>query len=541
MLLLCGAFAVTFLSGCTTFKEWSQEKNKHATNEVRIAATPKAEPHKTITNFSDSLRCMDSLFVGYGIKDLTIGAQDIPDATEVVLAGTKDMLISSLSTMSIKSRAVKFVALGQDLEDVTRFHSLHNAKDFTSPDFFLRGAITQVDRGVLENQVSAGVAIKDYGISASADRISSIVALDMNMGLVSNLQIIPGINSSNSIAVIRKGKGADLSGRIKSVGAVFQVDFTESEGLHHAVRTLVELGAIEIMGKLTQVPYWECLDIETSNTYVQTQIEDWYRSLSREELLKFVQAKLIALNLYDGEVNGYESDELKSVIALYKSKQGLIADSKLNYMLYYKLISEPTPIHTEHESLLTKVIEEQQDTVMAPGQQPKTIKKEVQQPLALESTRLTPLELLLTSSRGDKPIYKKGEDAHIHATVSIDSHLYCYYQPSNGQIIKIFPNRFATESRVTAGNTIYVPSNERFSIKMEQTRSKEQVLCIASYEELEKKMPTELKSKSLQPVSLERLSKIYRRKVSSLNDIFGIYKTSAKVVPTKQQITLRVQ
>lgn len=542
ILLLCGVLVVTLLSGCASFQQWAQEKNKHATNEIRIAATPKAEPHKTITNFSDSLRCMDSLFVGYGIKDLTIGAQDIPDATEVVLAGTKDMLISSLSTMSIKSRAVKFVALGLDLEDVTRFHALHTAKNFKSPDFFLRGAITQVDRGVLENQVSAGVAIKDYGISASADRISSIVALDMNMGLVSNLQILPGINSSNSIAVIRKGKGADLSGKIKSVGAVFQVDFTESEGLHHAVRTLVELGAIEIMGKLTQVPYWECLDIETTSTYVQTQIEDWYKSLSREELIKFVQAKLIALNLYDGEVDGQENEKLKSVIALYKAKQGLIADSKLNYMLYYNLISDTTPIRSEHEPLLTKVItEERQSYGMPPRPQTTTIEKEIPQPLGLEPTRLTPLELSLSSSRGNKPVYKAGEDARIHATVSVDGYLYCYYEPTPGQIIKIYPNRFVPESRVSARDTIYVPSDERFSIKVEQTDSTEQVLCMASYEDLENKMPSELKSKSLQPVSLERLTKIYGRKVNNLADIFGIYKASAKVVPIKQQITLRVQ
>jgi len=541
LLCFCCVFLSVVLSGCSSFQKWSQEKNQHATNEVRIAATPKAEPHKTITNFTDSLRCMDSLFVTYGIRDLIIGAQDIPDATEVVIAGSKDMLISSLSVMSIKSRAVKFVALGQDLEDITRFHSLHSAKDFTSPDFFLRGAITQVDRGVLENQVSAGIAIKDYGISASADRISSIIALDLNMGLVSNLQILPGINSSNSIAVVRKGKGADLSGKIKSVGAVFQVDFTESEGLHHALRTLVELGSIEIMGKLTQVPYWECLDIETSNTYVQTQIEDWYKSLSKEDLVKFIQAKLIALDLYEGDIDGQESESLKSVIAFYKARQGLIADSKLNYTLYYKLISEPTPIHKEHEPLLTKVVEEKYGTAVGPTQEQKTIKKEVPQPLALESTRLTPLELSLSSNRGEKPIYKVGEDALIQASVSVDSYLYCYYQPNPEQIIKIYPNRFIRKSRILAGDTINVPADERFSIKMEQTGNREQILCMASYEDLEQKMPAELKSKSLQPVSQERLAKIYRRKVSSLTDIYGIYKSSAKVVPIKQQLTLRVQ
>lgn len=531
-----------FLTGCVTLEEKQRIKDAYTTNELRIAATPKAEPHKTITNFSASLRCMDSLFSRYGIKGLVIGAQDIPDATEVVTAGTKDMLISALSTMSIRSKAINFVALGQDLEDVTRFHTLHKAKTFKSPDFFLRGAVTQADIGVLENQVSGGLGLRVFSLSASKDRIASIIALDMNMGLVANLQILPGINSSNSIAVVRKGKGADLSGTIKNLGAVFQVNFTKSEGLHHAVRSLIELGSIEIMGKLTQVPYWECLDIETTNTFVQTQIEDWYKSLSREEFIKFVQAKLAALNYYSGAVDGKESENLKSNIAIYKSKQGLIANSKPDYNLYYKLMTDKTPIRSEHRKLLSKEIYSYPDEAVLPYEnEPEPVKKVVEQPLRLEPSSVTPLTLTLTSSKGKKPVYRVGETVQLYATSSIDAHLFCYYQPATGEIVKIFPNRFKPNSRVSGGQKIAIPSNERFSLKMEQTGNKEKILCMTAYEDLEKRMPFELKRKSLQPLSLARLTKTYRRKIESLNDIFSIYKSSAKVLPVKQQLTLEVQ
>ena len=541
--LVIAALAMTLLSACATLEERQRARDSYATNEVRISATPKAEPQKTITNFSASLRCMDSLFVRYGIKGLAVGSQDIPDETEVVLAGAKDMLISSLSTMSIKSKAVKFVALGQDLEDVTRFHSLHKGKNFKSPDFFLRGAITQVDRGVIENQISGGLALpRTFSLSASKDRIASIIALDMNMGLVTNLQILPGINSSNSIAVVRKGKGADLSGTIKNLGAVFQVNFTESEGLHHAVRTLIELGAIEIMGKLTQVPYWECLDIETTSSFVQTQIEDWYKSLSREELVKFIQAKLSALDLYEGAVDGQETAQLKSVIALYKSRQGLIADSKPDYMLYYNLISDPTPIRTEHHYLLSKVIQSYPEEPFLPfEEEAEPVEKVVLQNLGLESKRVTPLELTLKTSRGERPVYRPGEKAEIYASTSTDAYLYCYYQPVAGEIIKVFPNRFTPSSRVSAGNTTTIPSDERFSLEMEQIGNYERILCMSSYEDVEQRMPFELKNKSLQPLSLARLTKVYKKKIQSLNDIYTIYKSAAKVIPVKQQLILEVQ
>lgn len=541
--LILALTAITWLSGCATLEQKRIARDSDATNEVRITATPKAEPEKTITSFSNSLRCMDTLFVRYGIKGLTVGAQDIPDETEVVLAGAKDMLISSLSTMSIKSKAIKFVALGQDLEDITRFHSLHKGKNFKSPDFFLRGGITQVDRGVIENQVSGGLALpRSFSISGSKDRIASIIALDMNMGLVTNLQILPGINSSNSIAVVRKGKGADLSGLIKNLGAVFQINFTESEGLHHAVRTLVELGTIEIMGKLTQVPYWECLDIETSSSFVQTQVRDWYKSLSREELVKFIQAKLSALELYDGPVDGEESAELKSVIALYQSRQGLIADSKPDYMLYYNLIADPTPIRAEHHHLLSKVITTYPEEPLLPFEEEyEPEEKIVTQNLGLEQKRVTPLELTLTTGRGERPVYRPGESVEVEVKTSTDAYVYCYYQPEAGQIIKVFPNRFTPDSQLKAGSSLTIPSDERFSLEMQQIGNFERILCMSSYEDIEQKMPFELKNKSLQPLSLARLTKTYRKKIQTLNDIYTIYKSAAKVIPAKEQLLLEVQ
>jgi len=261
--------------------------DERATNEVRVSATPKARPQRAITNFSEALRCMDDLFARYEVTGIVVAAQDIPDQTEVVKAGSKDMLITAISNMSAKSGAVRFVALGQDLPDIATYYNLHESKNLKVPDFFIRGAVTQVDKGVINKQKAGGLRAEGYfSAEASKDRIASIVSLDMNMGLVSNLQIIPGVSSSNSIAVVRKGQGFDLGGTIRKLGAIFRVDFTESEGLHHAVRTLIELGAIEIMGKLTQIPYWECLDVESTNPLVQAEVRDWFVSMDANRYRK---------------------------------------------------------------------------------------------------------------------------------------------------------------------------------------------------------------------------------------------------------------
>ena len=78
----------------------------------------------------------------------------------------------------------------------------------------------------------------------------SYVALDINVGDMGSLQIIPGVNSNNVLALYNKGVGTDIGGRIKSVGTFFDFGVDRRDGLSQAIRNLVDLAAIEIVGKL---------------------------------------------------------------------------------------------------------------------------------------------------------------------------------------------------------------------------------------------------------------------------------------------------
>ena len=75
-------------------------------------------------------------------------------------------------------------------------------------------------------------------------------------------QIMPGISATNSIAVVQSSKGADVGGFLGKAGLSFSVSLDSSEGFHQAVRKLVDLSTIEVLGKFTHVPYWQCLQIE---------------------------------------------------------------------------------------------------------------------------------------------------------------------------------------------------------------------------------------------------------------------------------------
>ena len=61
---------------------------------------------------------------------------------------------------------------------------------------------------------------------------------------------------------------------IGKAGLTFSVALDRSEGFHQAVRELVDLSTIEVLGKLMRVPYWECLSIEPTNPHFQAQARD---------------------------------------------------------------------------------------------------------------------------------------------------------------------------------------------------------------------------------------------------------------------------
>jgi|GEM_PF-1320575 len=513
--------AALIMQGCTPMAVL----DANATNEARVAATPKARPQRTITNFTRALQCMDDMFVRYNISNLLVGAQDILDPTAKERAPTKDMLITALSTMSQRSKAIRFVVLGYDLQDISTFHNLHQGKEFVAPDFFIRISPAQLDKGVSTERYGGGIRVQDYfSAELNKDRLLSIISLDMNLGVVKNLQMLPGLSSANSIAVVRRSTDADFSGTIKKFGALFNMSFDASEGTNHSLRTLVDLGAIELMGSLAQVPYWECLDIESNSPQAQEKIINWYKSLAQEELRIFIQSKLEALKFYSGPVNGKDNQAFRHALAVYKGKSGLIADSNMDFAVYYQLITDPTPIKSAYLPKLTQRLKDPD----APPSEQRTARI-VPQNIGLDHVSVKPLILNLTTNRGVSPVYRAGELMSIRVSVSTDAHVYCYYQQASGEVLKLFPNRYVPNAKVSADTELFIPGGH-FRLIPEKPRSKEQIMCMASYTDIDSDLPAELSKRNLQIVPVANLEAVYQ-----------YYKMVSSIVPLRKTIDIEVR
>lgn len=472
---------------------------------AKVASQPKTAASRNITNFSDSLKCMDDLFLAYGKRDIFITTSGIPDSTGKVSAGTKEMLISALSQTSIKSKAFKFIDYDTAQGDLNQlFTDVSNAglSTMTMPSYYIRGAVTQLDENTLDDQAAGSLALPFADLGLSKDQVVSLVSVDMNVGHVQTRSILPGVNASNTIAVARQGKGGDAGGKIGKMGLQFSLNMNRSEGLHQAVRVLIELGLIETLGKLAEVPYWQCLQIEKTNPVAMQQARDWFDGMAEKDRVTHAQTKLTQYGYYKGPVTGTTDSATSAAIGRYQQENNLIADGRVNFDLYYSLMDSkgaqiaPPPVAAASPGAMSAA------AAPLPAAAPAVAK--VAPPAA------TALSVSLDSDRGPRPVYRVNEALSATARVTGDAFLYCYYKDADSVIARVYPNRFEPDAYVAANKAIAIPtkSSSKFKIRFDKAGAKEQVACFASGRELGTRLPDSLKAEDLTPLGTRSMDDV---------------------------------
>ena len=312
-----------------------------------------------------------------------------------------------------------------------------------------------------------------------------MVSLDMNIGELTTRQILPGLSAHNSMSVTRTGKAGDAGGEISSFGLFFNVSINRSEGMHAAVRSLVELSTIEVLGKLAEVPYWRCLQIEQTNPVVEAQARAWFNDMTAREQVVFVQRALASQGLYDAPITGERDEATKGAVARYQADKGLLANGQINFDLYASLI---------HEDL-------------ALGRQPDPNFGETIQ-VAAAQVRPNPLTLTLATPNGASPLYQVNQSLELTAIASQDSYVYCYYQDGSGAVTRIYPNQFQPDAYAVAGRALSIPGEAGFDIVFDRPGASEQVLCLASPSEVGLRLPQQLRTPDLMPMPVNSLDQV---------------------------------
>ena len=170
----------------------------------------------------------------------------------------------------------------------------------TMPDFLITGALTEFDRAIAgAGRVnSAGVEFGGgngkvtLGADVKRTAIFSALALDLNLVSFSTQQMVPRIQSSNVVKVLNFSSEDNASLGFYGDAFGFKMEGKYLQGRHSAIRTLVDLSVLELVGKATNTPYWRCIPGGTPDPVVIENMRAAYTGLTPELKLGLIQVML---------------------------------------------------------------------------------------------------------------------------------------------------------------------------------------------------------------------------------------------------------
>jgi peptidoglycan hydrolase-like protein with peptidoglycan-binding domain len=453
-----------------------------ASIEPRLAtrvAQPDNRPVRNFTSFSTALRCMDEKLAAAGTRRVLVSSTGIPDLSRKIYVGADEMLINALNHMNRQSGAYVFVdqALEKDAGQLAIL-TTRGEDDERFPRLYFRGAITQVDTNVVSDSGSLSLDLSSVlsppkilggnlgQTDQSASRGVSVVSVDLHLVGYPSRQVLPGGSVANSMVVVSDGSGFSGEGEIKLAGVELTLNISRVESVGQAVRNLVELGTIELIGRHSGLPYWDCLSLRPSNEKATNGAWLAYNSLTEIDKYTRIQKMLTHLGYYNGPITTWLDPETRAAISAFQASQKLIATGAVNFDLYERLQERTKGFQVENVRPLRSYATSPPDPIGSAK-----AAKETGIKVTNSSNKLT-----LSSSQTR---YRVGDVLTATLTVRDKGYVSCFQQTGTGAITQILPVNPTDRIAVSTARQMSVPaSNANFDIRIESKSRPEKIMCL---------------------------------------------------------------
>ena len=413
-------------------------------------------PEAKATVYSNGIRKLGMLGDIFDRKKLNIMSKQISDntGTSTSTGGEIPRNITEMinSTLNAIGGAIVFVPYDPDFIANAMNTGYSGFENKTIPHVVVSGGITEFDRGLVTKGDGSeiGFDVGEYGADFSDNNKGSLaqVTLDFNLLDFQKLAAIPRIQSINSIKLHKSTKEDTIAFTIKGVSFGANGKIKKVQGRHAAVRLLVQLSMIQLVGRYQKIPYWNLLPGMEPDEVVLDAIKIDFSEMTPAEQTQEIQT-LLYLHNFSVDVTGQENPSTTQALQKFASKSGL-ASPGINSRTYVKLF-ETVPINIE-----TKI-------------RRNGLGKTATRSVVIPPPAKTPDSPAI--SKGDlkvwtnKKSYAIGEQMTVSFSVKQPMYVRIVWINSKGEISTLFPNPFQTDNYMKPGQTYQIPPvNAEFSV-----------------------------------------------------------------------------
>lgn len=521
---LLWASLCSMLTACSVApREYAGEFEK-----TPVLNAPSSLPIRSVSNFSDSLACMDTMLDDYQVEPLLITSKNIADSTGKVSVGFKEMVITALSMMSRSSGTFRYVdyetdALKQDtVQTLTTLLLNAGQMRLQKPVLYISGSLSYMDQNISAKRMGGGVSATNWDLGYSNDVASSAMGLDLHIGDFGTRTLLAGVDSSNSIVVGNVSLGGDAGGRIRKTGVQFNFGREVSQGTGPAVRTLIDLGLIELVGKWARVPYWQCLSLDQAHPEFQSQMRAWWEAMDGKDRVLLSQNALRSTGYFSGATDGKPSAALRQATSRFQADNNVVVSGNLNFETYARFAKDY--VHFDGAGKFLRVGWGPADKAVAKahgGAAQIDVAADIVKQLkprggrsAIDAAGGSAPKLQVVLSQRDGR-YQVGQSMSYKLSLDRQAYVYCYYRDVRQQVTQVYPNPLQRGQPLQGKTALQVPdaSNaQSFTITLDAPGA-EQLLCMATEDEMITRLPPALRGPALQPLlgvnSLDQMQKAF--------------------------------
>ncbi|MGH1543141.1 MAG: DUF4384 domain-containing protein [Arenicella sp.] len=497
-------------------------------NAAKLRSGPKHLPHRNITDFSSSLSCMDNLFLSFGVGrgDYVMLVEELKDKTTKVNAGTRQMMISAISEMTKRSGALRLVTYGADSGNLISFINESGKKGAYDniPAFDIIGSISQFDDSIYRKQSDMSSEIagsnngSSLGLGGGTSASSSVTFMTLDLGIITShdLSIMPGVHTKNTVELFNKGSSTSFDAGISKTGMSYSFSANSKDAVGQALRGLIELSTIELIGRLTKLPYWNCLGMDGNHPSIQKEISDWFFQLSQTQILhRTMKLQLTLRGYYTGAIDEDITEEYLLAILEYKKRLGLPLIPAIDLDFYTEFLNQ-APIAAEPTQLAyIKKGSAWAEKRKQLASKAKTRKQRIK--IKRSGPPTQPIELSLTSASGQST-FNVGDEVSILVRSNTNGYLNCYFQREDAYV-RVFPNRFSADGYISAKGGISLPDTSAYSFIADT--AVEQIHCFLAASKVDDDFPALLKVDDLEQLPISSIQNIQVAYQKITNNRFG--------------------